>query len=45
MAYVWRNIYNTLSVSDSEHGHYDSELVAIFDTREEAEEFCINQCD
>ena len=43
--YVWKNSYGTLSVDDTEHGHYASECIATFYTRKEAEAFCMDYID
>ena len=43
--YVWRNSYGTLSVDNTEHGHYVSECIGTFPTREDAEKFCMDSID
>jgi len=43
--YVWKNSYGTLSVDDTEHGHYASECIATFYTRKEADAFCMDYID
>jgi len=37
--FVWQNMFGALSVDNSEHGHYNSDLLGIFDTYEEAMRF------
>ena len=43
--YVWKNSYGTLSVDNTEHGHYASDCVGTFPTREDAEKFCMDSID
>ena len=42
---VWQNIYVTLSIAESEHGNYASDLLGSFETYEEACKFADNYQD
>jgi len=37
--YIWKNIFNSISIDTSENGHYNSDLIGIFSTYEEAHEY------